>query len=147
MVQKRRSIVAFSLALVATACANDSSCGGDSPSPVVDCDKVDHGSCGGACCVVDVDIPSKGAVNFTTHVYNTVKGYLEKGGKDGSYAYVTGPDAAGHSTYMRDQTNCCNCYCGGCCREGCTGHRCMHRMFSAALPQQQLLLMPLLPLW
>ena len=85
-------------ALAAVATANRSSCGPDSPSKVNDCDKPDHGSCGGACCMVDYVLPARpGAVNVTAHLYNQIKSYLTKGGDDGSYAYVTGPDTAGHN--------------------------------------------------
>jgi hypothetical protein len=36
--------------LVAVVAANNSTCGGDQPSKVPDCDKTDFGSCGNACC-------------------------------------------------------------------------------------------------
>ena len=81
-------------ALLSLALANNSTCG--KAKGVKDCENIDFGSCGGACCLVDYPIGSRGPVN-TTHVYLQVKDYLVKGGKDGSYAYVTGPDAAGHN--------------------------------------------------
>jgi len=79
---------------IASAFANDSSCGPDSPSSVKDCSKVDHGSCGNACCTVDVKLGA--TENITSHTYETIVGYLKSGGEDGSYAYVTGADAAGN---------------------------------------------------
>eukprot|EP01062_Namystynia_karyoxenos_P021858 TRINITY_DN18339_c0_g1_i3.p1 TRINITY_DN18339_c0_g1~~TRINITY_DN18339_c0_g1_i3.p1 ORF type:complete len:206 (+),score=76.78 TRINITY_DN18339_c0_g1_i3:81-620(+) len=72
----------------------NSSCGPQRPSPVPDCDKGDFGSCGNACCVVDVTITGPAT---PTEVYITVKGFLQSGGGDGLYAYSTGPDAAGHN--------------------------------------------------
>ena len=106
------------LSSLALAAGNNSSCGAG--KGVKDCEHIDFGSCGGACCVVDYEIGARevaldmtdasrllssplashesglATVN-TTHVYLQVKGYLAKGGKDGSYAYVTGPDSAGHN--------------------------------------------------
>jgi len=75
----------------------ESTCGPDSPSKVADCGKIDFGSCGGACCIVDVPIQGADGVNTTDHTYQTIKKYLQGGGEDGSYTYVTGPDAAGHN--------------------------------------------------
>eukprot|EP01062_Namystynia_karyoxenos_P021857 TRINITY_DN18339_c0_g1_i2.p1 TRINITY_DN18339_c0_g1~~TRINITY_DN18339_c0_g1_i2.p1 ORF type:complete len:189 (+),score=54.08 TRINITY_DN18339_c0_g1_i2:81-569(+) len=54
-----------------------SSCGPQSPSPVSDCDKVDLGSCGNACCVVDVTVAG-------------AQGQRRPGA-------AHGPDAAGHN--------------------------------------------------
>ena len=72
------------------ATANDSSCGPNRPSPVVNCDKVDLGSCGGACCIVDVSLAGQPGVNTSARAYESFKKYLSAGGKDGSYTYVTG---------------------------------------------------------
>jgi hypothetical protein len=85
-------VFALSLVCVAFAAANDSSCGGGHPSPVKDCDKVDLGSCGNACCIVESTVP------FSTEaLYNSTVALLKHGGPDGSFKYVTGPDAAGHN--------------------------------------------------
>ena len=90
------ALVGLLLSSLALAAGNNSSCGFG--KGVKDCEHVDKGSCGGACCVVDYDIGARETATVnTTHVYEQVKGYLSKGGKDGSYAYVTGPDAAGHN--------------------------------------------------
>ena len=82
--------VAF-LVTLASAIDNQSTCGAK-PTPK-DCDHVDFGSCGNACCVIDASFEGVNA----SHVYNTLSGYLRKGGDDGSFAYVTGPDKAGHN--------------------------------------------------
>eukprot|EP00912_Choanoflagellata_sp_UC4_P001083 UC4_evm2s669 len=66
---------------------------GKHPSSVKDCDKVDYGSCGNACCLVDASFKGVSA----THIYQTLVGYLQKGGDDGSYGYNTGPDNADHN--------------------------------------------------
>merc|ERR1712080_436311 len=71
------------------------SCGPKSPSPVKDCDKRDMGSCGNACCVVDVSTDF--SHGNSTDLYEKIKQFLMKGGDDGSYTYVTGPDAAGNN--------------------------------------------------
>ena len=62
-------------------------------SSVPGCDKPDFGSCGNACCVVEFDITS----GSTEDAYNGLKQWLQKGGTDGSVAYRTGEDAAGHN--------------------------------------------------
>lgn len=42
--------------LVLVAVANESSCGSDEPSKVKDCDHTDLGSCGNACCLLDITL-------------------------------------------------------------------------------------------
>lgn len=86
--------VLLTVTFVALAWANDSSCGAKEPSVVANCDKIDRGSCGNSCCMVDVHIPGT-AVN-TSYLHELVTGYLS-GGKDGSYTHETAPDAAGHN--------------------------------------------------
>eukprot|EP00039_Didymoeca_costata_P018077 m.332036 g.332036 ORF g.332036 m.332036 type:complete len:182 (-) comp16861_c0_seq1:71-616(-) len=83
-------------ALCATSlvAANNSSCGPKEPSPVKDCQNVDLGTCGNACCFVDVSLGTKISPDTA---YATLKGYLAANGTDGSYSYVTGPDSAGHN--------------------------------------------------
>merc|ERR1711934_43126 len=87
-------LLAISAFLCVAVCiyANETSCGGDRPSKVKDCDKPDTGSCGNACCIMDFTLATN-----TTYTYDHFKAWLMKGGNDGSYAYVTGPDKAGHN--------------------------------------------------
>ena len=89
--------------LLATAGANDSSCGPKKPSPVVDCDKTDLGSCGNACCGMDFPVVDHGY--NATKVYLTVADLLQSKGPDGSLGYVTGPNAAGQNPGDKLPTN------------------------------------------
>ena len=57
----------------------DATCGMKAGSQPVDCDKWDQGSCGNACCVLDVHVD--GAVD---DAYDALAAYLEGGGGDGS---------------------------------------------------------------
>ena len=82
----------FHLASLSLAAPNNSSCGSTQPSPVPDCGSVDLGSCGNACCIADF----KGSFNIK-EFYSQITDFLKKGGDDGSFAYITGPDAAGHN--------------------------------------------------
>ena len=59
----------------------DATCGMKAGSQPVDCDKWDQGSCGNACCVLDVHVD--GAVD---DAYGALAAYLESGGGDGLYA-------------------------------------------------------------
>jgi hypothetical protein len=70
---------------------NNSTCGSGKPT-IPDCDHPDFGSCGNACCGLDVNLNLPAA-----DVYESVKAFLVKGGSDGSFEYVTGPDSAGHN--------------------------------------------------
>ena len=79
-------------ALGALVAANDSSCGGDRPSKVSDCQNTDMGSCGNACCMVDFVVPT---APETT--YKAIKAALVAGGGDGSYSYSHAADTAGHN--------------------------------------------------
>lgn len=54
---------------------------------VGDCTKADMGSCGNACCEVEVT-----TTNPPAKEYEKLKTYLSSGGGDGLFAYVTGPD-------------------------------------------------------
>merc|ERR1712166_1290471 len=73
------------LSCLAIVAKTQSSCGGAHPSKVKDCDHPDVGSCGNACCIVDVTIP------FSPYtLYNGTVMYLQGGGDDGSFKYVTG---------------------------------------------------------
>jgi hypothetical protein len=56
------------------------SCGSDSPSKVQDCQNVDFGSCGNACCKMDFEV--KGT---TDEVMNKLNQTLSNGGPDGAY--------------------------------------------------------------
>merc|ERR1711934_952812 len=87
-------LLAISAFLCVAVCiyANETSCGSDRPSKVKDCDKVDLGSRGNACCIVDFTLETN-----ATDTYDHFKAWLSKGGNDGSYAYVTGPDKADHN--------------------------------------------------
>eukprot|EP00037_Helgoeca_nana_P030940 m.389361 g.389361 ORF g.389361 m.389361 type:complete len:203 (-) comp28293_c1_seq5:2039-2647(-) len=78
------------VAIVTIAAANESTCGPTRPSPVRFCNVPDMGSCGNACCIADIDV----AVS-PDDVYKTTKAWLAKGGTDGSFTYVTGPNKAG----------------------------------------------------
>ena len=57
----------------------------------IDCDKWDQGSCGNACCVLDVHVD--GAVD---DAYDALAAYLEGGGGDGLYAKAPTSDTVGH---------------------------------------------------
>ena len=83
-------LAALSAALVAAE--NDSSCGSKKPSPVKDCDSRDLGSCGNACCTIDVTVSADAKT-----AYSALKAYLSSNGKDHSFAYVNNTDAAGHN--------------------------------------------------
>lgn len=86
-------VLLLAAAASTAAAANDSSCGGKKPSPVKDCDMRDLGSCGNACCAIDVTFLNTDPKT----AYVTLKAYLSSGGKDGSYAYINNTDAAGHN--------------------------------------------------
>jgi len=88
----RALLLAVALSLCSVVIANDTTCGGDRPSKVKDCDKPDLGSCGNSCCIMDFTLATN-----TTYTHDHFKAWLSKGGNDGSYAYVTGPDKAGHN--------------------------------------------------
>ena len=77
--------------LAATVHANDTTCG-DDPDKMPNCNMPDHGSCGNACCILDMVLRDSPQA-----VYNQTVAFLKAGGYDGSFAYVTGPDAAGHN--------------------------------------------------
>jgi len=62
-----------------------SACGPKCDAP--DCNKKDMGSCGNACCFVEISFPSEQPEN----VYNGLKDMLNEG-IDGHYSYVTGGD-------------------------------------------------------
>lgn len=79
--------------LLLSVMANNSSCGGDRPSKVSDCQLVDLGSCGNACCNLQLVVPSTTPVD----TYTAITNYLKKSGSDGSYGYSNGADAAGHN--------------------------------------------------
>jgi len=69
----------------------DATCGMKAASQPVDCDKWDQGSCGNACCVLDVHVD--GAVD---DAYDALAAYLEGGGGDGLYAKAPASDTVGH---------------------------------------------------
>merc|ERR1712086_243839 len=79
-------------AVVALCWANETSCGADQPSKVADCDHPDLGSCGNSCCIMDFHLHSEPAVTHSRFVK-----WLQGGGPDKSFKYVTGPDSAGHN--------------------------------------------------
>eukprot|EP00035_Acanthoeca_spectabilis_P039295 m.60913 g.60913 ORF g.60913 m.60913 type:complete len:192 (+) comp9531_c0_seq4:106-681(+) len=87
-----RYIALLVVSIVAAVTGNESTCGPTRPSPVPFCDKPDMGSCGNACCVVDVELPSK-----PDDVYATTHSWLKSEGTDRSFTYVTGPNKAGQN--------------------------------------------------
>mmetsp|Transcript_9878 Transcript_9878/g.20704 ORF Transcript_9878/g.20704 Transcript_9878/m.20704 type:complete len:230 (+) Transcript_9878:41-730(+) len=82
--------VAKGIAIDVATVGGPSSCGAE--SSVSDCDKLDIGSCGTACCALEISSPETPEV-----VYNKVKNFLTSGGASGGFAYVTGPNAAGEN--------------------------------------------------
>jgi len=66
-----------------TALVSTSTCGMD--GGVVDCDRPDMGSCGNACCALEVTLDKAPRV-----VYAAVAGFLKSGGVSESYALVPG---------------------------------------------------------
>jgi len=56
------------------------SCGGEKPSPVEDCQNVDYGSCGNACCKMDFSVEGT-----STSVMTQLNASLSNGGVDGNY--------------------------------------------------------------
>mmetsp|Transcript_1500 Transcript_1500/g.4390 ORF Transcript_1500/g.4390 Transcript_1500/m.4390 type:complete len:192 (+) Transcript_1500:50-625(+) len=64
---------------------------GDHPDTVADCGRPDVGSCGTACCTLEV-----GTALTTEEVYSSLKAFLQQGGASGAYSYVSGPDGAGN---------------------------------------------------
>ena len=85
--------VAAAAAVIAGAESHNSTCGLGTTVPA-GCEYPDLGSCGNACCVVNVT--GVHAAN-SEDVYNTLVSYLKSGGADGSYTYVTGPDSSGNN--------------------------------------------------
>lgn len=69
----------------------DATCGMKANQQPIDCDKWDQGSCGNACCVLDVHVD--GAVD---DAYDALAAYLEGGGGDGLYAKAPTSDTVGH---------------------------------------------------
>ena len=69
----------------------DATCGMKADQQPIDCDKWDQGSCGNACCVLDVHVD--GAVG---DAYDALAAYLEGGGGDGLYAKAPTSDTVGH---------------------------------------------------
>ena len=77
-------------AFLASVTGNDTSCGGDSPSPVKDCEFADMGSCGNACCIASFELDDDADKS-----YKTMRTFLESHGPDKSFNYSTGPNEAG----------------------------------------------------
>ena len=69
----------------------DATCGMKANQQPIDCDKWDQGSCGNACCVLDVHVD--GGVD---DAYDALAAYLESGGGDGLYAKAPNSDSVGH---------------------------------------------------
>lgn len=65
--------------------AGTSTCG--SGGTVPDCNHGDLGTCGNACCILEVPLSRS-----PEQVYSAVKGFLEGGGDSGAFSYVTGVD-------------------------------------------------------
>jgi len=84
----------LSVLSVAVATTDGSTCGPDPSKAPVDCDRPDFGSCGNACCVVDCIV--KPHTYDVSKSYATIADFLTSGGADGSFAYSSGPDSAGH---------------------------------------------------
>uniref|UniRef100_A0A7S1WXY9 Uncharacterized protein n=1 Tax=Alexandrium catenella TaxID=2925 RepID=A0A7S1WXY9_ALECA len=62
-----------------------STCGMTAGKPKVDCDKPDMGSCGNACCALDVHLGMS-----PRDAYDAAAGFLSSGGGDGAYSLVNG---------------------------------------------------------
>mmetsp|Transcript_78559 Transcript_78559/g.139374 ORF Transcript_78559/g.139374 Transcript_78559/m.139374 type:complete len:217 (-) Transcript_78559:211-861(-) len=62
-----------------------STCGLDDSVEVIDCDKPDMGSCGNACCALEVSLEAS-----PDTLYGEVAGFLQSGGSDGAYKLVPG---------------------------------------------------------
>jgi len=75
----------FRLAMILLATANASdvvgSCGGAKPSKVEDCQNVDFGSCGNACCKLDFRV----LVSSSKDAMTTLNQTMSNGGPDGAY--------------------------------------------------------------
>lgn len=61
---------------------SQSTCGLDGGQP--DCERADVGSCGTACCLLDVSVPGV----TPEDAYEGLKKFLQSGGRSGSYKYV-----------------------------------------------------------
>jgi len=73
-----------SAAAVSATPTSTGTCGA-TPTPP-DCDKHDYGSCGNACCLVELSVAPP-----AIDAYNTIAAYLESGGSDGLFARRSGP--------------------------------------------------------
>ena len=80
------------VALALAAQTNNSTCGAN-PKDVKDCDHSDLGSCGNACCKLEVIIGN----SDPGQLYADVKNFLMHGGSDGSFTYSNGTDKGGHN--------------------------------------------------
>mmetsp|Transcript_116000 Transcript_116000/g.308533 ORF Transcript_116000/g.308533 Transcript_116000/m.308533 type:complete len:187 (-) Transcript_116000:92-652(-) len=77
----RQAALILLAALAQPAAAGfEGSCGGDSPSRVADCQNVDCGSCGGACCSVSFEV-----FEDTLRAANLMNFSITSGGPDGAY--------------------------------------------------------------
>lgn len=88
----KRGALAVVLLAAALVSGNSSSCGSIQPSTVKDCNSRDIGSCGNACCAVDVTLTAT-----PEKAYTVLKSNLSSGGKDRSFAYINDTDTAGHN--------------------------------------------------
>ena len=93
MVRLLSAVVVAAIATRGGAETHNSTCGLSKVVPP-GCEHADLGSCGNACCVVNVT--GIRAANSTV-VYDTLVSYLKSGGEDGSFTYVTGPDSSGNN--------------------------------------------------
>lgn len=68
--------------------AQRSTCGIPPNPNITDCDRLDLGSCGNACCELELNVDLS-----TPEAYQKVKDFLVRGGNSSSYAYIDGEDA------------------------------------------------------
>ena len=69
----------------------ESTCGRFQAVRVPGCEHVDRGTCGNACCALQIS-----SRRVPTLVYSDLRAWLVSGGADGSYRYVNMSDGAGH---------------------------------------------------
>mmetsp|Transcript_114694 Transcript_114694/g.320510 ORF Transcript_114694/g.320510 Transcript_114694/m.320510 type:complete len:194 (-) Transcript_114694:152-733(-) len=77
-------LAAWALGTAGASASTPSACGPDQPSKVPDCDRNDMGSCGNACCALEMSFDMEPEA-----VYRAIREQLESG-VDGSYSYVSG---------------------------------------------------------
>ena len=86
-------LTVISLSLLAATVTDTTTTCGKSPSKVPDCQNNDMGACGNACCLTNCSVGPQDPED----VYEALKGFLQDGGIDGSYKYITGPGPGGQN--------------------------------------------------